>query len=70
MMPLAIAKVGEINTIKRISGQDETKRFLENLGFIVDDPITVVSKMGGNVIVTVKGTRVAISQNMANRIIV
>ncbi|AFA48509.1 FeoA family protein [Acetobacterium woodii] len=70
MMPLAIAKVGEINTIKRINGQDETKRFLENLGFIVDDPITVISKMGGNIIVTVKGTRVAISQNMANRIIV
>nr|WP_041671023.1 FeoA family protein [Acetobacterium woodii] len=69
-MPLAIAKVGEINTIKRINGQDETKRFLENLGFIVDDPITVISKMGGNIIVTVKGTRVAISQNMANRIIV
>lgn len=69
-MPLAIVKVGESNTIKRINGQDETKRFLANLGFVVDDAITVVSKMGGNMIVTVKGTRVAISQNMANRIIV
>ncbi|MGV8905628.1 MAG: FeoA family protein [Acetobacterium sp.] len=69
-MPLIMAKAGECNTIKRITGKDETKRFLENMGFIAGGAITIVSEMGGNMIVNIKGTRVAISKSMAKRIMV
>ncbi|KNZ43412.1 FeoA family protein [Acetobacterium bakii] len=69
-MPLIMARTGECNTIIRITGKDETKRFLENMGFITGGDITVVSEMGGNMIVNIKGTRVAISKSMANRIMV
>ena len=69
-MPLTMAKQGEKNIIKRVGGKEETKRFLENLGFITGGIVTVVSRTGGNVIVNVKDTRVAIGKDMANRIIV
>lgn len=69
-MPLSLMKTGEQNTIKRITGQDETKRFLESLGFVVGSPITVVSEMGGNMILSVKDTRVALDKQMARRIVV
>ena len=70
MMPLTLAKTGEVNSIKRIGGNDEVKRFLENLGFVVGGFVTVVSENNGNVIVNVKESRVAISREMANKIMI
>ncbi len=69
-MPLTFASVGEAAQIKKISGKDDTRRFLENLGFVVGGQVTVVSKNSGNLIVHVKESRIAISQSMANRIMV
>lgn len=69
-MPLTMAKQGEPNTIKRVGGKDETKKFLENLGFVVGSAVTVVSAIGGNLIVNVKDSRVALGKDMANRILV
>ena len=70
MMPLSLAEVGEENIIKRIGGSPEVKRHLENLGFVAGGWVTVVSTLGGNVIVNVKDTRVAISKEMAVKITV
>ncbi len=70
MMPLTMVKEGEPNVIKRVGGKEEVKRFLENLGFVVGGTVTVVSEMGGNVIVNVKDSRVAIGKDMANKIMV
>ncbi len=70
MMPLSMASSGEKMIIKQINGKDETKRFLENLGFVVGCNVIVISEMCGNIIVNVKDTRVAISKSMANRIMV
>ena len=70
MMPLTMAEPGEENTIRKIGGKEEIRRFLENLGFVVGGKVTVVSDMNGNVIVNVKNTRVAIGKDMANRIMV
>ncbi len=70
MMPLSMTKLGEPNSIKKINGKDEVKRFLESLGFTVGTYVTVISQLGGNMIVSVKDTRVAIDKSMANRIIV
>ena len=70
MLPLTMSKPGEHLSIKRIGGKDEVRRFLETLGFVVGSPITVVSENNGNVIVNVKDSRVAISREMANKIMV
>ncbi len=70
MIPLTFADVGEKIIIKKIKGKDETKRFLGNLGFVEGGEILIVSDNGGNLIVNVKNTRVAISREMANKIIV
>jgi ferrous iron transport protein A len=70
MMPLTMAESGAAKRIQQINGKDETKRFLESLGFVVGGTVTVISEMGGNMIVNVKDTRVAISKGMANRIVV
>ena len=70
MMPLTLAKEGETNVIKRVGGKDEIRRFLENLGFVAGGTVTVVSDIGGNVIVNVKDARVAIGRDMANKILV
>lgn len=70
MMPLALADVGEENMIKRIGGSPEVKQHLENLGFVVGGNVTVITSLGGNVIVNVKETRVAISEEMARKIMV
>ena len=67
-MPLTMARTGEINRIKKVGGREDTRRFLENLGFVVGGDVTVVKEIGGNVIVNVKESRVAISKEMANRI--
>ena len=69
-MPLTMAKAGETNYIKRVGGNDETKRHLETLGFVVGGAVTVISSLNGNLIVNVKDSRVAISREMANKIIV
>ena len=70
MMPLSLAQVGEENINKRIGGSPEVKRHLENLGFVVGGEVTVVNTLGGNVIVNVKEARVAISKEMAVKIMV
>ena len=70
MMPLTMANVGETNVIKKIGGKEETRRFLENLGFVVGGVVTVISEVGGNIIVNVKYSRVAIGKDMANKILV
>ena len=69
MMPLTMVNSGE-NEIKRVGGKEETRRFLENLGFVQGAKVTVVSQIGGNVIVNVKESRVAIGKDMANKIMV
>ena len=70
MMPLTFANIGEENIIKKVGGNPETRKFLENLGFVVGGAVTVVSEIGGNVIVNVKESRVAVSKEMANKIMV
>ena len=67
-MPLTLANVGEENIIKKIGGKPEVKKHLENLGFVAGGNITVISGLGGNVIV--KEARVAISREMAQKIMV
>lgn len=69
-MPLTMASIGETNTIRKVGGNEETKRFLENLGFVAGAEITVVSAIGGNVIVNIKDSRVAINQDMARHVMV
>ncbi len=70
MMPLTMMAVGTAASVKKVGGREETKRFLENLGFVQGAVVSVVSEMGGNVIVNVKDSRVAISRAMANKIII
>ncbi|MDO5350733.1 MAG: FeoA family protein [Lachnospiraceae bacterium] len=70
MMPLTMARAGEINQIKKVGGKEETRRFLESLGFVTGGEVTVISEINGNVIVNVKESRVAISREMANKIYV
>ncbi|MCM1184188.1 MAG: ferrous iron transport protein A [Roseburia sp.] len=69
-MPLSMAKSGEPVEIKRVGGREETRKFLENLGFVTGGMVTVISDIGGNLIVNVKESRVAIGKDMANKIIV
>lgn len=69
-MPLTMVKVGEANVIKKVGGKEETKKFLESLGFVTGGSVTVISQIGGNMIVNVKESRVAINKDMANKIMV
>lgn len=69
-MPLHMAKIGEVNIIKKISGKEEIKQHLSNLGFVVGGEITVINELAGNLIVDVKGSRVGISKEMAAKILV
>ena len=69
-MPLTMVPTGEPNVIKKIGGKEETRRFLENLGFVTGGMVTVVSEIGGNMIVNVKDSRVALGKDMANKILV
>ena len=69
-MPLTMVPTGDPNVIKKIGGKEETRRFLENLGFVTGGMVTVVSEIGGNMIVNVKDSRVAIGKDMANKILV
>ncbi|MDD6271755.1 MAG: FeoA family protein [Ruminococcus sp.] len=70
MMPLSFATAGEENIIKKIGGKPEVKKHLENLGFVVGGAVTVITTLGGNVIVNVKEARVAISEEMAKKIMI
>ncbi len=70
MMPLALANVGETNTIRKIGGSAEVKKHLEDLGFSVGGSVTVISAISGNVIVNIRESRVAISEEMARKIMV
>ena len=70
MMPLAMMNVNEQCTIKKIGGKAETRKFLEKLGFVVGGTVTVISDTGGNLIVNVKDSRIAIGKDMASKIMV
>lgn len=70
MMPLTMVNVGEKMLVKRINGKDDTRRFLENLGFVEGTEVSVVSELSGNMIINIKDTRVAINKAMASRIMV
>jgi len=70
MMPLSFANVGEENVIKKIGGNAEVRRHLEDLGFVVGGSVTLVNSLGGNVIVRVKESRIAIDKALAGRIMV
>lgn len=70
MIPLIVAEAGTPQIIKKIGGKEETRRFLENLGFVVGGTVTVMSQNGGNLIVNVKDSRIALDRNMAGKIMV
>ena len=70
MMPLTMAKSGERVTVRKITGKDEIRQHLAELGFVVDRDITVVSEIAGNLIVQVKDSRIALDKSMANRIMI
>lgn len=70
MMPLTLAKSGEMNYIRKITGKDEVRQHLAELGFVVGAGVTVVSEMNGNMILSVKDTRVALGKSMASRIMI
>jgi ferrous iron transport protein A len=65
-----MVKEGETNVIKKVGGKEETRKFLENLGFVTGGKVTVMSEISGNLIVNVKDSRVAIGKDMANKIMV
>ena len=66
-MPLTMAKPGETVTVLRITGKDQVRQHLAELGFVVDSDVTVVSELGGSLILQVKESRVALDRDMANR---
>lgn len=69
-MPLTMAKTGEVNSIKKIGGQTETRQFLENLGFVPGALVTVITEISGNMIVNIKESRIAVSREMACRVMI
>ncbi|WP_031557527.1 FeoA family protein [Lachnospira multipara] len=69
-MPLSFLEEGLKVRIQRVGGLEETKQFLEKLGFVSGADVEVISRTGGNVIVNIKGSRVAIGKEMANKIMV
>ncbi len=70
MMPLIFAEAGEENIIRKVGGSPDVKKHLEDLGFVAGGTVTVVSQIGGNLIVSVKDSRVAVSREMAQKIMV
>ena len=70
MMPLSMARAGETATIRRITGRDEVRQHLAELGFVVDSEVTVVSEIAGSLILQVKDSRVALDRSMASRIMI
>jgi len=69
-MLLTMARPGEENTIKKITGKDDTRRFLATLGFVEGEAVTVISELTGNMILNIKNSRIALDRSMANRIII
>ncbi len=69
-MPLTLANEGEENIIRKVGGNPETRKFLETLGFVAGEVVTVITENGGNVIVSVKGSRIAVSKEMACKIMI
>ena len=70
MMPQTMARPGETVVIRKITGRDEVRQHLAELGFVVDESVTVISEMAGNLILQVKDSRVAVDRTMANRIMI
>ena len=70
MMPLTLANIGEENVIRKVGGKPEVRKHLENLGFVAGGNVTVITMLGGNVIVNVKEARVATSKEMAQKIMI
>ena len=70
MIPITLARSGEVNVIKRVGGKQEVRAHLENLGFVVGGGVMVINTIGGNLIVNVKDSRVAISREMAQKIMI
>ena len=70
MMPLTMARPGETVTIRKITGRDEVRQHLAELGFVVNSDVTVVSQLAGTLILQVKDSRVALDKTMANRIMI
>ncbi|AJD31344.1 FeoA family protein [Clostridium sporogenes] len=69
-MTLAMAREGEVNQIKKITGRDNVRQFLAKLGFVEGESVTIISEISGNMIINVKDSRIAIGKSMANRIII
>lgn len=69
-MPLTMVRPGESGLIKKVGGKLETRQFLENLGFLPGSPVSVITRIGGNMIVEIKGSRVAVNSEMAAKIMV
>ena len=69
-MPLTMAKPGETVVIRKITGKDEVRQHLAELGFVVDSPVTVVSEISGNLILQLKDSRIALDKTMANRVMI
>lgn len=70
MMPLGMANVGDTNIIRKITGRDEVRQHLAELGFVVGEEVRVVNEMGGNLILSIKDSRIALDKTMAMRIMV
>ena len=68
MMPLTMARAGDTVTIRKVTGRDELRQHLAELGFVVDTQVTVISELAGNLILQVKDSRVALDRTLANRI--
>ncbi|HIR48000.1 MAG TPA: ferrous iron transport protein A [Candidatus Caccousia avicola] len=69
MIPLSMARPGETVTIRKITGKDEVRQHLAELGFVVEESVTVVSEIGGNLILQVKDSRIALDRSLANRVL-
>ena len=70
MMPLTMARAGETVTIRKITGKDEVRQHLAEMGFVVNTDVTVVNELGGSLIIQVKDSRVALDRTMANRVMI
>ena len=70
MMPLSMARPGETVTIRKITGKDDVRQHLAEMGFVVDSDVTVISEVAGNLILQVKDSRIALDKSMANRIMI
>ena len=70
VMPLGMADIGDVNIIKKITGRDDVRQHLAELGFVVDGSVTVVSEIAGNLILQVKESRIALDRTLANRVMI